>query len=321
MSSAPPEPAFTTWDGLPVARDRPHGSSVVVRRPGPHGLQLLVLHRAFHGVDFDGDWAWTSPAGARLPGEPVAAGAARELFEEAGLTGYDVWPVDLSQDWAIWGCDVPAGADATLHDAEHDRFEWLAPERATARCLPAMIGANLSRVAQLPRVAVTVRPAAPADLDAVMAWRAAPHVRRRFGPVDDAGRAQLVDRLAGRAPVRLLLIVVDGLEVGYVQRYRIGHPADQTVGLDFLLGVPELTGQGLGARALWCALRYLTAPGSGIRRVVADPGADNRASIAALAKAGFTEVGRADPDRPGATDRVVMALDVGHWLGPDQPRR
>jgi 8-oxo-dGTP pyrophosphatase MutT (NUDIX family) len=75
-----------TWDGLPVAQERPWVSAVVVWREGPEGREFLLLHRHHRGPEFAGDWAWTSPAGARQPGETPDDAARRELLEETGLT-------------------------------------------------------------------------------------------------------------------------------------------------------------------------------------------------------------------------------------------
>ena len=60
-----------TWDGLPVSDTDPRGASVIVYREGKAGLEVLVLHRAHRGPDFEGDWAWTPPSGARQPGENI----------------------------------------------------------------------------------------------------------------------------------------------------------------------------------------------------------------------------------------------------------
>ena len=65
-----------TWDGLEIAAEEPRGSTVVVRRPAtdagrpcdhdddPVTVELLLLHRNAKGPDFEGDWAWTGPAGS-----------------------------------------------------------------------------------------------------------------------------------------------------------------------------------------------------------------------------------------------------------------
>ena len=75
----------TTWDGLPISEEPPFGATVVVYRHNGARLEILLLHRAHHGPDYVGDWAWTPPAGSRLPDEPIEACARRELLEETGL--------------------------------------------------------------------------------------------------------------------------------------------------------------------------------------------------------------------------------------------
>jgi 8-oxo-dGTP pyrophosphatase MutT (NUDIX family) len=142
----------TTWDGLPVSAERPHGVTVVVYRHGAGGLEVLLLHRAHHGPEYAGDWAWTPPAGSRWPGEPVATCARRELHEEAGLE-LEVRLTDCgTPDWAVYVAEAPLGAEVSLaHDPEHDRFEWLAPGPAAARCRPALVAAALNRAVALLR--------------------------------------------------------------------------------------------------------------------------------------------------------------------------
>lgn len=81
------EQPFTTHDGLPVSRQAPHGATVVVFNRGPDGWRYLLLHRHHNGADFEGDWAWTPPAGARFPREDITVRARRELEEETGLQG------------------------------------------------------------------------------------------------------------------------------------------------------------------------------------------------------------------------------------------
>ena len=69
-----------TWDGLSIAADTPTGATVVVRRRDLAGrLEFLLLHRNAEGADYEGDWAWTAPAGCRQPGEAVYPAALREL--------------------------------------------------------------------------------------------------------------------------------------------------------------------------------------------------------------------------------------------------
>lgn len=154
-------PRFT-WDGLPVAPDEPHGATIVVRRPTPGGDQeYLLLHRAHHGPAYDGDWAWTPPAGSRQPGEPVLAAAVRELAEESGLRAALLRPVDLRGIWVVFALDVPAGTQARV-DAEHDRLEWVSLAEALARCKPDVVAGGLRQAAATAVARIEFRPAAEA---------------------------------------------------------------------------------------------------------------------------------------------------------------
>ncbi len=135
----------TTWDGLPVSDEPPYGASVVVWRERDGDREFLLLHRAHAGADYEGDWAWSPPAGARLPGEALEACVLRELREETGLELSFAF-VSTDGDWALALARAPAEAPVVL-DAEHDRYEWLPLELAIARCLPAEVAAGLERAA------------------------------------------------------------------------------------------------------------------------------------------------------------------------------
>jgi 8-oxo-dGTP pyrophosphatase MutT (NUDIX family) len=133
---------ITTWDGLPVARDRPYACCVVVWREGEGGREFLVLHRlAPGGPGFEGDWAWTPPSGARQPGESPDAAAVRELREETGLApplaSVRAAP---SPDVALYVAEAGIGAGIVL-DAEHDRYAWVSLAEAVARCFPGDVAA------------------------------------------------------------------------------------------------------------------------------------------------------------------------------------
>lgn len=74
-----------TWDGLPVSPEPPYGAAVLVWARTPTGPLFLLLHRAHLESPDARDWAGGPPAGARLPGEEIAACAQRELREETCL--------------------------------------------------------------------------------------------------------------------------------------------------------------------------------------------------------------------------------------------
>jgi 8-oxo-dGTP pyrophosphatase MutT (NUDIX family) len=131
-------PQRRTWDDLPVSREKPYGATVVVRR----GADVLLLHRAHEGPKYDGDWAWTPPSGARLPGESPEECARRELREEAGLDLALYRVPSASDDWTLWVADAAVDAEVTLDD-EHDAYRWLPPDEAAALCKPDRVAAGL----------------------------------------------------------------------------------------------------------------------------------------------------------------------------------
>lgn len=138
----------TTWDGLPVSQEPPHGCTIIVVQRVGEALQLLLLHRRHNGVEYEGDWAWTSPSGARLPGESVDECARRELAEETGLA----LPLNRttcgSPDWCVYWAEARHDA-SIIPDDEHDRYEWLPPDEALRRSSPQRVRNDPERVIAL----------------------------------------------------------------------------------------------------------------------------------------------------------------------------
>jgi 8-oxo-dGTP pyrophosphatase MutT (NUDIX family) len=130
---------FTTWDGEPVSRDPPHGATVVVASRSPDGWRYLLLHRAHHGPDWEGDWAWTPPAGSRKPGEEITACAIRELHEEAGLHASPRPVLTGDVEWAVFALEVPWDTAVAVDGAEHDRLEWVSYAEARRRMRPESV--------------------------------------------------------------------------------------------------------------------------------------------------------------------------------------
>jgi len=320
-----------TWDGLAIADEHPYGSSVVVRRRRGDHLDYLLLHRNANGPDYEGDWAWTSPAGARQPGEAVYPGVLRELAEEAGLTALAPWAVDLSARWCVFAVDVEPATSIDLVDPEHDRYEWLSSEECLRRVLPPSIAeAQISRTLTIPSMEVSFRRMAHDDLPAVVGWQQAPHARRWFhgdGITLEDARGRYGPRIDGAAPVRMWVVQMDGIDAGYLQDYIVGDQDDyavrigepDAVGFDYVIGDPALVGRGLGTRMVWTFLRdivathYPAAP-----RFVASPDHRNVASLRALAKCGFTQGLWIDAPTPlgePPVAEIVCTLDRRHWLG------
>jgi 8-oxo-dGTP pyrophosphatase MutT (NUDIX family) len=136
-----------TWDGQPRAADPPFGASVVVYRQGPKGREFLLLHRSHEGNDYEGDWAWTPPSGARLPGEAIETCAQRELLEEAGLS-VPAHVLPGGGDWIVFEAEISRDVEVVLSDTEHDRFEWVPLTEALRRCMPATVADAFQRVAE-----------------------------------------------------------------------------------------------------------------------------------------------------------------------------
>ena len=168
-----PEPC-TTHDGLPISPEPPYGTTVVVRAESPEGTRYLLLHRAHHGADFEGDWAWTPPAGARQPGEDVRQAALRELAEEAGphlvALAEGLCPIAGGEgECARFLLDVPWGVRVELVDPEHDRWEWVSLEEGLRRCRPAPVADTLRVAAQHPSAerSGSETPTSPSDREDV----------------------------------------------------------------------------------------------------------------------------------------------------------
>lgn len=85
--------------------------------------EFLLLHRGQEGPDYEGDWAWGPPSGARYPDEPIDACAVRELLEETGLE-LPISRVEMdSPDWFVYIAEAGQDTEVQL-SSEHDRYVW-----------------------------------------------------------------------------------------------------------------------------------------------------------------------------------------------------
>jgi aminoglycoside 6'-N-acetyltransferase len=130
---------------------------------------------------------------------------------------------------------------------------------------------------------VTLRPATADDVDALLAIRTTPEVRRWWGDEEDY-RASIVEELP-----QTYAIVVDGEIAGAIQWYEEGDPQYRHAGMDIYLHA-DRAGQGLGTDAVRTLARHLIDE-RGHHRLVIDPAADNAAAIRAYEKVGFRPVG------------------------------
>lgn len=155
----------------------------------------------------------------------------------------------------------------------------------------------------------------PADLPLLKRWLEEPHVHqwwnhetddyaleRDFGPV-----------MRGEEPSEDLLVRLDGRPVGLVQRSRFADYPDYrdevaaltevpegAVTVDYLVGEPGDTGQGLGTAIVRAVVAATWTEVAGAECVIVPVAAANRASWRALERAGLSRVaeGELRPDNP-----------------------
>jgi RimJ/RimL family protein N-acetyltransferase len=105
--------------------------------------------------------------------------------------------------------------------------------------------------------------------------------------------------IEGSDPTDLYLILVDDRPAGFIQTYLVSdHPdyqalvdvEDGVAGVDLFLADPEQTGKGLGSKVLAQFARDVVFTAPRRHACIADPDAENHASLRAFEKAGFTRV-------------------------------
>ncbi|MBA0051080.1 GNAT family N-acetyltransferase [Streptomyces sp. AJS327] len=162
---------------------------------------------------------------------------------------------------------------------------------------------------------LTWRRVTEADLGLLREWLARPHVARWWnhdtsaeGVERDFGPA-----IRGEEPSEDLLVLLEGVPVGLVQRCRFADYPDYqaelagqldlpgtAVTLDYLVGDPDRVGGGLGPRIIRAVVAATWADHPDAAAVVVPVQAANRRSWRALEKAGLVHVGEVDltPDNP-----------------------
>jgi RimJ/RimL family protein N-acetyltransferase len=139
------------------------------------------------------------------------------------------------------------------------------------------------------------------DLPLLHEWLQREHVRRWW--TDRETLAEVVEHylpsVEGREPTDLYLIVGDEHPIGFIQTYQVaGYPEyrdlvkveDGVAGVDLFIAEPELIGRGLGTDALRQFVEGVIFANSDVHACIADPDADNIASLRAFEKAGFARV-------------------------------
>jgi aminoglycoside 6'-N-acetyltransferase len=138
----------------------------------------------------------------------------------------------------------------------------------------------------LPGQQVTLRPAGPDDVAALLAVLTHPGVRPAWGfvdPEDDLAVEIDSDEVAVYA------IEEQGRVVGMIQFAEEEDPDYRSAGIDIALH-PDVHGRGLCTDAVGTLARYLIEE-RGHHRLDIDPAADNAAAIRCYEKVGFRRVG------------------------------
>ena len=150
------------------------------------------------------------------------------------------------------------------------------------------------------------------DLPLVREWLGREHVRRWWRDSLDESITEYERAIAGLDPSDHYLIVVGGRPVGMIETYLVSdHPdweaivqvGEGVAGVDLLIGEEELTGQGLGPRALESFAEQIVFANPATHACVAAVDAENRRSLRAFAKAGFRYV--RDVEEEGRPHRLL----------------
>jgi aminoglycoside 6'-N-acetyltransferase len=175
-------------------------------------------------------------------------------------------------------------------------------------------------------VDITFRALQRSDFALLSEWLARPHVRRwwRHDPSSDAVEADFGDGVDGLDPVEYFMVVIDGVDRGFIQRCQFGDEAEwlvalqvvdaqaEAAGIDYFIGDMEFVGRGVGTAMIGAFIadtwtRYPNAP-----MMLVDVEAENVASWRILEKNGFRRIwsGQLDTDEPavGGTT-VILRLD------------
>jgi aminoglycoside 6'-N-acetyltransferase len=140
----------------------------------------------------------------------------------------------------------------------------------------------------------TLRPAAAADVERLVAWHADPEVSRYWDD-ETFTHAEMEERLA-REDVEAWILERAGEPVGYLQVH--------SEGLDMFL-IPAARGRGLGPDAARAMAQHLLHE-RGRERVTVDPYLWNEAAVRAWEHAGFVEVSRHEADEEHTAPWILM---------------
>ena len=145
------------------------------------------------------------------------------------------------------------------------------------------------------------RPLIADELPLMYEWLQREHIQRWWTGREtyDEVVQHYLPAIEGSEPTDLYLILSDGLPVGFIQTYRVSdYPEyrdlvaveEGVAGVDLFVAEPELTGRGFGSEALRRFVADVVFSNPAIHACIADPDAENVASLRTFGKAGFRVV-------------------------------
>ena len=168
-------------------------------------------------------------------------------------------------------------------------------------------------------IEISFRALAQEDLPLLYRWLGRPHVSKWYAsaPASFAEvSAKYSPRTVAGNAVRAYIVLVDGIEAGYIQTYRLDEfpayrdsvGADGAVaGLDLFIGDEWRTGRGLGSEVIRRFVERHVFDDAAVTACIASPPEGNENSARAFEKAGFRRCGTARNER--GENESVLRLD------------
>jgi aminoglycoside 6'-N-acetyltransferase len=139
------------------------------------------------------------------------------------------------------------------------------------------------------------------DLPLLHEWLQREHVKQWWSKRETLEEVveHYLPSIEGREATDLYAIVVHDRPIGLIQTYKVAdHPEyrdlvdveDGVAGVDLFIADLELTGRGIGTEALKRFVEGVVFRDAEVHACIADPDAENVASLRAFEKAGFHEV-------------------------------
>jgi aminoglycoside 6'-N-acetyltransferase len=146
---------------------------------------------------------------------------------------------------------------------------------------------------------ISFRRVGRSDFPLIQEWLSAPHVAAWWGePLNLAAvDAKYGARVDGTEPAHIFVIEKGGRPIGWIQWYLWSDYPEHalqlkaeagTAGIDLAIGELAMIGLGLGSIAIHAFVEQIVFSETRISAVIADPAENNRRSLRAFEKAGFT---------------------------------